>query len=78
MRKARKIPGWQMTKVKSKEEVILEAQKERRTVHFCYADRHLPSQKFGVGTPISQKYNGRVVLRGDIVKDDSGSHAVFT
>ena len=25
-----------------------------------------------------QKYKGRVVLQGDIVKDDSGSHAVFT
>ena len=25
-----------------------------------------------------QKYEGRVVLRGDIVKDDSGSYAVFT
>ena len=25
-----------------------------------------------------QKFQGRVVLRGDIVKDDSGSHAVFT
>ena len=25
-----------------------------------------------------QKYKGRVVLRGDIVKDDSGSCAVFT
>ena len=24
------------------------------------------------------KYKGRVVLRGDIVKDDSGSYAVFT
>ena len=24
-----------------------------------------------------QKYKGRVVLRGDIVKDDSGSYAVF-
>ena len=26
----------------------------------------------------STKYKGRVRLRGDIVKDDSGSHAVFT
>ena len=26
----------------------------------------------------TKKYNGRVVLRGDIVKDDSGSYAVFT
>ena len=25
-----------------------------------------------------QKYKGRVVLRGDIGKDDSGSYAVFT
>ena len=25
-----------------------------------------------------QKYKGRVVFRGDIVKDDSGSYAVFT
>ena len=25
-----------------------------------------------------QKYRGRVVLRGDIAKDDSGSYAVFT
>ena len=28
--------------------------------------------------PKFQKYNGRVVLRGDVVKDDSGSYAVFT
>ena len=25
-----------------------------------------------------QKYKGRAVLRGDIVKDDSGAYAVFT
>ena len=25
-----------------------------------------------------QKYKGRIVLRGEIVKDDSGSYAVFT
>ena len=28
--------------------------------------------------PKHQKYKGRVVLRGDIVKDDSGSYAIFT
>ena len=28
--------------------------------------------------PTFQKYKGRVVLRSDIVKYDSGSHAVFT
>ena len=25
-----------------------------------------------------QKYKGQILLRGDIVKDDSGSYAVFT
>ena len=34
-------------------------------------------KKFGVG-PQFQKYKGRVVLRGDIAKGDSGSFAVFT
>ena len=28
--------------------------------------------------PQFQKYKGRVVLRGDIVRDDSGSYVVFT
>ena len=28
--------------------------------------------------PRYQKYEGRVVLRGDIVEDDSGSYPVFT
>ena len=28
--------------------------------------------------PQFHKYKGRVVLRGDIVKDDSGAYAVFT
>ena len=28
--------------------------------------------------PKYQKYKGQVVLRGDIVKDDSGAYAVFT
>ena len=64
-----------MTKVRSKQEVIQEVQKEGRTVHFAtlMGLRHLKSseldQKF-------QKYVGRVVLRGDIVKDDSVSYAV--
>ena len=38
------------------------------TCHFKNADLE----------PKYQKYKGRVVLRGDIVQDDSGSYAVFT
>ena len=36
---------------------------------------HLKSSEL---EPQFQKYKGRVALRGDIVKDDSGSYAVFT
>ena len=48
------------------------AKKEGKTVHFASLIDILLSQE------IFQKYKGRVVLRGDIVKDDSGSYAVFT
>ena len=34
--------------------------------------------KIGVRSQIAQKYQGRVVFRGDIVNYDSGSYAVFT
>ena len=37
----------------------------------------MPPQKLGVGSEVP-KNKGRVVLRGDIVKNDFGSHAVFT
>ena len=35
---------------------------------------HLKNSEF---EPQFEKYKGRFVLRGDIVKDDSGSYAVF-
>ena len=44
----------------------------------CHIDGHLSPQKCGVITKKIQKYKGRVVLRGDIVKDDSGVYTVFT
>ena len=44
----------------------------------CHIDGHTPSQKNAELEPKLQKYKGRVVLRGDIVKDDSGAYAVFT
>ena len=76
LEKLRKLPAWQVTKVKSKKEVIEKARKEGRTVHFatsmdlCHLKNSELELKF-------QKYNGRVVLQGDVVKDDSGSYAVF-
>ena len=75
MRKLEKIPAW-LTKVRNKKEVIDEASKGRK-VHFASLMDicHLKNSEL---EPRYQKYKGRVVLRGDIAKDDSGAYAVFT
>ena len=54
-----------------------EAQTEQRTVHFA-ALMDFCHHKNAELEPKFQKYKRRVVLLGDIVKDDSGSYAVFT
>ena len=71
------ISAWNLTKVRSKEEVIDEARMKGAQVHFASLMDicHLKSAELEAK---HQKYKGRVVLRGDIVKDDSGSYAVFT
>ena len=51
--------------------------KERRTVHFATLMDMCLLKKAEL-EPKYQKYKGQVVLRGDIVKDDSGSYALFT
>ena len=66
----------QLTKVRNKKEVTDEARNKGRKVHFaslmdlCHLKNSGLERKF-------QKCKGRVVLRGDIVKDDSGSYAVL-
>ena len=59
--------------MKSRKEVVLEAQREERTVHFATLMDLCHLKKCRVGTKSSKKYKGRVVVRADIVKDDSGS-----
>ena len=77
MAKLEKIPAWQLTKIRNEKEVIGDARNKGKTVHFASVTNlcHLKSSEF---EPQYQKYKGRVVLRGDTVKDDSGSYAVFT
>ena len=72
----KKIPAWNLTKVRSKKEVIDEARTSGAKVHFVSLMDicHLKNAELETK---HQKYKGRVVLRGDIVKDDSGSYAVF-
>ena len=63
--------------VEPDERVIDEARTMGATVHFASLMDicHLKNAELETK---HQKYKGRVVLRGDIVKDDSGSYAVFT
>ena len=75
--KLEKISAWDLTKFRSKSEVINEERTKGAKVHFgslmdiC----HLKNAELETK---HQKYKGRVALRGDTVKDDSGSYAVFT
>ena len=74
--KLEKIPAWDVTKVRNKSEVIDEARTKGAKVHFaslmdiCHLKNAELEAKY-------QKFKGHVVLRGDIVKDNSGSYAVF-
>ena len=72
-----KFSASNLTTVISKSEVIDEARTLGAKVHFAsLMDMcHLKNAELEAK---HQKYKGRVVLRGDIVKDDSGSYAVFT
>ena len=75
--KLENISAWNLTKVRSKKEVIDEARTSGAKVHFASLmdTCHLKNAELEAK---HQKYKGRVALRGDIVKDDSGSYAVFT
>ena len=75
--KLEKIPVWDLTKVRIRSEVIDEARTKGAKVHFASLMDICHLKNDEVETK-HQKYKGRVVFRGDIVKDDSGSFAVFT
>ena len=75
--KLEKISAWNLTKVRNKREVIDEARTSGANVHFASSMDIFHLKNTGLETK-HQKYKGRVVLRGNIVKYDSGSYAVFT
>ena len=77
MGKLEKILAWQLMKVRNKKEVIDEARTSGATVHLASL-MDICHLKYAELKAKHQKYKGRVVLRGDIVEDDSGSYAVLT
>ena len=52
--KLEKIPAWQLTKVRNKNEVIAEARNEGQKSSLCVTNGSLSSQEVGVGTTISE------------------------
>ena len=52
-KKLETIPAWQLEKVKSKEEVILEAQKKESPL--CYTDGHMSPQKTRINVLMKKK-----------------------
>ena len=67
--KLEKIPTWDTTKVRNKSEVIDDARTKGIKVHFASLMDicHLKNAELEAK---HQKYKGRIVLRGDIAKDD--------
>ena len=77
MRKTGEKPCMAADENEKQEEVIDGARKKCRKVHFAslMVLCHLENSELEFQY---QKFQGRVVFRGDIVKGDSGSYAVFT
>ena len=71
--KLEKISAWNLAKVRNKPE----ARHKYVNVNFASL-MDICQLKNSESEKKHQKYKGRVVLLGDIVKDDSGSYAVFT
>ena len=76
-RKVEKNLAWQLTKVINKKRSDRRTKEKDRIVHFASLMNlcHLKHSELELQY---QKYKGSAVLGGLIVKDDSGSYAVFT
>ena len=48
------IPAWDVEKVKSRQEVIKEAQKKQQQSSLCFVDGLMSSKEFGVGATIPE------------------------
>ena len=70
LEKLGKFSAWNVTKVRSKSEVIDEARTKGAKVHFASL-MDICHLKYAELETKHHKYKGRVVLRGENVKDDS-------
>ena len=66
---------WDEKNPRPKVEVMAEAQKGNRTVHFGKLMELCVEKNYDI--PGQSKFKGRVVYRGDCVKDEWGDQAIF-
>ena len=76
MGKLEKTSAWNLTKVRDKSEVIDEARTKGAKDRFAPLMDICHLKNAELEAKKHQKYKGRVVVRGDIVKDDSGFSAI--
>ena len=69
--------AWDLESVMEREDVKKKYERDKKSVHFGYL-RQLIFEKNSELPPEQRIYKGRVVFRGDQVKDESGNYAVFT
>ena len=72
-KKARDNSSMELAKIQSKKEVFSGSTKRQKQVSCRVTDGSLSPQKIRSQNPIYRSTKGRVVLRGDVVKDDSGA-----
>ena len=75
--KLERTTAWNLKAVKPKAQVIAEAKKEGRSVHFGSLMELCSIKNSQLGKEF-WSCKGRLVFRGDIVKDENGQFAVFT
>ena len=73
--KSKKLPAWQEAKVKSNKEFFEQTHEEK--ILFILLGSWTMSSNFFELEKKFQQYRGLVVSCGDVVKDDSGTYAVF-
>ena len=78
MEKARDDPSMERGKSQDQEGGYSRSTMRQKESPLCNIDGRVSCQKRGVRTTNYKTYQGRVLLRGDIVKDGSGAYVVFT
>ena len=71
-------PAWDLGSVKSKKRGYSGSTKRQKESPLCNIDGHMFTSRMPSWNQNYRSTKGKVVLRGDSAKDDSGAYAVFT